>query len=72
MYSVAVNKLTDGRTGWTTALLRTQLEPGTQYTVTVKSTVRSIDGQRLSNTPYTFSFRTARRDPVTPILNVVR
>jgi hypothetical protein len=72
VYSVRIDKQPSGRTGWTTALLRTQLEPGTQYTVTVNTTVRSFDGQRLSNTPYTFRFRTARPQPVTPLLEVVR
>lgn len=59
---------TDPRTGWTVARIFATLEGGKEYTVTVDRSVRTSTNQPLSNTPYTFRFRTQKieREMVVP------
>ena len=47
-------------TGWTTARVSTPWEPDTDYTLRVGRGVRTVDGSRISNTPYVLRFHTAK------------
>jgi|GEM_PF-544832 len=51
---------TDPQTGWTIARIFAHLEDGKEYTVTIERSVRTSTNQPLSNTPYTFRFRTQK------------
>ncbi len=51
---------TDPKTGWTIARIFAELEGGKEYTVTIDRSVRTGTNQPLSNTPYTFRFRTLK------------
>lgn len=51
---------TDPRTGWTVARIYANLEGGKEYSVTIDRSVRTSTNQPLSNTPYTFRFRTQK------------
>ncbi|MGC8741546.1 MAG: carboxypeptidase regulatory-like domain-containing protein [Candidatus Sumerlaeaceae bacterium] len=50
----------DPKTGWTVARIFADLEGGKEYTVTIDRSVRTSTNQPLSNTPYTFRFRTLK------------
>jgi hypothetical protein len=63
---------TDSRTGWTKAAIFVTLDPGANYSVTIGRGVRTFNNQALSNTPYTFRFRTERQDPILIHPQVVR
>lgn len=59
---------TDPRTGWTIARIFAALEGGREYAVTIDRSVRTATDRPLSNTPYTFRFRTEKiqRELVVP------
>lgn len=46
------------KTGWTELTIQALWEPDTEYRVTLSRGIKTITGQRLSNTPYTFQFKT--------------
>lgn len=46
------------KTGWTELTIQALWEPDTEYKVTLSRGIRTMTGQRLSNTPYTFEFKT--------------
>ncbi len=48
----------DIKTGWTELTIQALWEPDTEYKVTLSRGIKTMTGQRLSNTPYTFQFKT--------------
>lgn len=50
----------DPLTGWTKLYIATTWNADTQYRVTITSGPRTTSNETLSNTPYTFSFKTAK------------
>lgn len=51
----------DNRTGWSYLSISGPFESGQQYTVTLRGRLRTITGDRVSNVPYQFRFRTSER-----------
>lgn len=58
-----VYPLTDPESGWTRLQVQGIWQPNTEYAITVQRRLRTVDGQPLMNTPYTFRFRTAQQVP---------
>ena len=50
----------DPLTGWTRLYIASNLRPDTEYRITVNQRARTVGKNSLSNTPYTFKFRTAK------------
>lgn len=59
-----INVTYDPNTGFTIAAILTTYNFGQNYSVTVTNRVRTVTGQPLTNTPYTFRFRSAEPIPV--------
>lgn len=59
-----IDSQSNPQTGFTAARIMTTYLPNTVYTVTVTRRVRTVNGQPLANTPYTFSFRSWDQTPV--------
>jgi hypothetical protein len=51
----------DARTGWGTMAIAGVFESDVQYTVSIRGNLRTITGDRISNLPYRFQFRTGPR-----------
>jgi hypothetical protein len=71
-YEMDIQPVEDEKTGWSSVFIRVRLDEDRTYTVSVDRTVRTFNGQPLSNTPYNFSFRTARSQILDAPLPVIR
>ncbi len=51
----------DPTTGWSSLYIQGMFEPDTEYEVTLRGGLRTFTNDRVSNVPYTFTFRTQKR-----------
>jgi len=58
--NVELQLINDPGSGWSHILVSALWRRGVRYRVTVSGNIRTADGSRISNLPYTFSFTTAR------------
>jgi hypothetical protein len=64
----AITARDDPVTGWTTLYATISWMPDTKYDITVQRRARTTGKNPVSNTPFAFSFRTARWIPIGPLL----
>lgn len=57
--AVQLSVIDDPASGWSHVDLTTNWQPGVRYTVTLTGGIRTTDGSRVSNLPFTFSFTTS-------------
>ncbi|MDK2970434.1 MAG: hypothetical protein PWP23_189 [Candidatus Sumerlaeota bacterium] len=52
---------TDGKTGWGHLNISGVFEADEEYTITIRGRVKTLTGDRITNIPYSFSFKTAEQ-----------
>lgn len=67
-----INVANNPKTGWTEVHIQATWEQDTVYTITVGRGIKTFDGKSLSNTPYTFRFKTAKLRELPPLGPVPR